>query len=69
MAGTSAALHPGMPFDSGMPDVEMLTRKLEKGKAGLADLCQLYRASSKLPAIAGTLTNHDGPHAQLLSAR
>jgi len=53
----------------GMPDVEMLTRKLEKGKAGLADLCQLYRASSKLPAIAGTLTNHEGIHSQLLASR
>jgi len=47
----------------------MLTRKLEKGKAGLADLCQLYRASSKLPAIAGTLTNHEGIHSQLLASR
>ena len=52
-----------------MPDVEMLNRKLEKGKAGLADLCQLYRASSKLPAIAGALSNYEGPHLQLLASR
>ena len=47
----------------------MLNRKLEKGKAGLADLCQLYRASSKLPAIAGALSNYEGPHSQLLASR
>ena len=49
--------------------MERLTRKLEKGKAGLADLCQLYRASSKLPIIEAGLREHAGPHAELLQSR
>ncbi|GMH34046.1 hypothetical protein BSKO_01880 [Bryopsis sp. KO-2023] len=35
----------------GYPDVERLTRKLSRKKCSLADLCQLYRASSKLPLL------------------
>eukprot|EP00884_Botryococcus_braunii_P018503 jgi/Botrbrau1/5336/Bobra.0346s0010.1 len=45
----------------GMPDIERLTRKLERGKTSLADLCQLYRASSKLPSIESALRAHEGP--------
>ncbi len=52
-----------------MPDAERLTRKLERRKSSLADLCQLYRASSKLPAIAAALRAHGGPHASLLHHR
>lgn len=53
----------------GMPDVERLTRKLERRKCSLSDLCQLYRASSKLPMIKNALLNHPGPHADLLKTR
>ena len=52
-----------------MPDVERLTRKLERRKATLADLCQLYRASSKLPMIEQALLNYEGPYADLLKTR
>lgn len=54
---------------AGMPDVERLTRKLERRKASLSDLCQLYRASSKLPMIQNALLDHPGPHAALLKTR
>ena len=47
----------------------MLNRKLEKGKASLSDLCQLYRASSKLPGIIQSLREHTEPHAELLASR
>ncbi|KAK9813003.1 hypothetical protein WJX72_007194 [[Myrmecia] bisecta] len=53
----------------GMPDVERLTRKLARKNCSLADLCQLYRASSKLPMIEAALREHEGPHAQLLATR
>lgn len=63
----------GMFFEdilpAGSPDVEMLTRKLEKGKASLSDLCQLYRASSKLPGIIQSLREHTEPHKELLATR
>ena len=54
---------------TGMPDVERLTRKLQRRKCSLADLCGLYRASSKLPGIAAALQNHAGEHAELLLSR
>ncbi|KAK9908301.1 hypothetical protein WJX75_005715 [Coccomyxa subellipsoidea] len=53
----------------GLPDIERLTRKLERKKATLADLCQLYRASSRLPMMEEAFRDHDGPHAQLLATR
>ncbi len=49
--------------------MERLTRKLEAGKASLADLCQLYRASAKLPMVEEALRAHAGPHAELLAQR
>lgn len=52
-----------------MPDVERLTRKLQRRKCSLADLCGLYRASSKLVGITTALQNHAGEHAQLLLSR
>ncbi len=54
---------------TGMPDVERLTRKLERRKTTLADLCQLYRASSKLPMIEQALLAYEGPFADLLKTR
>lgn len=53
----------------GMPDVERLTRKLERKRCSLADLCQLYRASSKLPQICAALSAHRGPQAELLRTK
>lgn len=53
----------------GLPDVERLTRKLEQKRCTLADLCQLYRASAKLPLIEDALRGYEGPHAQLLASR
>ena len=53
----------------GLPDIERLTRKLEKKTATLQDLCQLYRASSRVPLIAAALREHSGVHAAALEAR
>lgn len=58
-----------MPLPAGLPDVERLTRKLERRRASLADLCQLYRASSRLPMIEQAFREHEGPHAELLTTR
>lgn len=44
---------------AGMPDIERLTRKLEARRASLADLCQLYRASSVLPRLEEALRCHE----------
>ena len=54
---------------AGLPDVERLARKLERRKASLADLCQLYRASSRLPMLVEAFRDYEGPHAELLSTR
>jgi len=54
---------------AGLPDVERLTRKLARRRTSLADLCQLYRASSRLVHIEAALREHAGPHAALLVAR
>lgn len=53
----------------GMPDVERLTRKLEKQTATLQDLCQLYRVSSRLPLIESVLKSHEGPYISRLEAK
>ncbi|WIA29725.1 hypothetical protein OEZ86_012205 [Tetradesmus obliquus] len=53
----------------GMPDIERLSRKLEARRASLADLCQLYRASSVLPRLEEALRCHEGPAAELLISR
>lgn len=54
---------------AGLPDVERLSRKLERRKASLADLCQLYRASSRLPMMVEAFRDHEGPHADILNSR
>lgn len=38
-------------------DIERLTRKVERKKASVLDLCKLYQASCALPAISSTLSN------------
>jgi DNA mismatch repair protein MSH2 len=72
----------------GLPDIERLTRKLEKSQQGrgggggggggggaaaaaatLADLCQLYRTSSRLPLIEEALRKHEGPGSDLLISK
>lgn len=60
---------PDVVWRAGLPDIERLTRKLERKKATLADMCQLYRASSRLPMMEEAFRDHDGPHAQLLATR
>jgi hypothetical protein len=47
------------PSLAGMPDIERLARKLEAQRASLADLCQLYRASSVLPRLEEALRCHE----------
>lgn len=39
----------------GMPDVDRLARKLERGASGLPDLCSLYRVVSRLSSIESAL--------------
>lgn len=63
----------------GLPDIERLIRKLEKSQQGgggaaaaaatLADLCQLYRTSSRLPLIEEALKKHEGPGSDLLISK
>jgi len=53
----------------GLPDVERLTRKLERKRATLSDLCQLYRASSKLPSIISELSRAAEGGAEVLQQR
>lgn len=60
---------PPTPSRSGMPDLEALSRKLERGRASLSDLCQMYRASSRLPMIEAALRAHEGEHHALLVER
>jgi len=52
-----------------MPDIERLTRKLEARRISLAELCQLYRASSALPRLEDALRCHEGHAAALLTER
>ena len=59
----------GHAWPAGLPDIERLTRKLERRRIGLADLCQLYRASSRLPLVEQALREHEGGHAELLVSR
>ena len=54
---------------AGLPDVERLARKLDRRKASLADLCQLYRASSRLPMLVEAFRDYEGPHAEILTIR
>jgi DNA mismatch repair ATPase MutS len=44
---------------TGMPDIERLNRKLEAQRCSLADLCQMYRASSVLPRLEEALRCHE----------
>lgn len=53
----------------GLPDVDRLSRKLDRRSATLQDLCQLYRASSRLPLIESAIRSHLGPHTSTLCRR
>ena len=48
----------------GLPDVECLARKLERGAAGLPDLCSLYRAVSRVSSIEAALRAADAPRGE-----
>ena len=43
----------------GMPDIERLSRKLDRGRIDLRALCQLYRASGLLSIVSNALRNCD----------
>ena len=43
-----------------LPDIERITRKLERRKATLMDLCRLYQASAALPHMAEALERCEG---------
>ena len=45
-----------------LPDIERITRKLERRKASLMDLCRLYQASAALPHMAEALERCEGRH-------
>ena len=49
--------------------MERLARKLDRRKASLADLCQLYRASSRIPMLVEAFRDYEGPHTEILTTR
>jgi|TARA_B100000768_G_C11282253_1_gene379343 DNA mismatch repair protein MSH2 len=52
-----------------LPDIERITRKLERRTVNLVDLCKLYQASTVLPHIVGTLNRIDSKHSHAIRAR
>ena len=52
-----------------LPDVERITRKLERRRAPLMDLCRLYQASAALPYIAEALERVQGETGAALGRR
>jgi len=53
-----------------LSDIERLTRKLERKKASVLDLCKLYQASCVLPAIVDSMSNDaNEKHKDLLQSR
>jgi DNA mismatch repair ATPase MutS len=57
------------PMSPGLPDLDKLTRKLEGGKTSLQELCQMYRASAKLPQLEEAVRAHEGAHSHLLATK
>ena len=53
----------------GLPDIDKLVRKLEKKKITLYDLCNLYRASGRLPLIGDALKGYKGKHSDVIERR
>ena len=52
-----------------LPDIERVTRKLERRRASLMDLCRLYQASAALPYIAEALERLAGAHGDAIRAK
>ena len=50
-----------------LPDIERITRKLERRKATLMDLCRLYQASAALPHTAEALERCEGRFAEYIN--
>lgn len=50
-----------------LPDIERITRKLERRKATLMDLCRLYQASAALPHMAEALERCEGRFAEYIN--
>ncbi|QDZ19458.1 DNA mismatch repair protein MSH2 [Chloropicon primus] len=53
----------------GVPDIDRLVRKLERGTATLVDLCLLYRCSGRLDLLCDHLEGYKGPHADLVARK
>ena len=49
-----------------LPDIHRITRRIERRRANLADLCKLYQASAALPYIAGAVSQIDTCHSRAL---
>ena len=52
-----------------LPDIERITRKLERRKASLMDLCRLYQASAALPHMAEALERCEGRFGDLIGSK
>ncbi|BBN08051.1 DNA mismatch repair protein MSH2 [Marchantia polymorpha subsp. ruderalis] len=52
-----------------IPDIERLSRKVEKGSAGLQDIVKLYQASVRLPFIKEALDAYEGEFSAVLKER
>lgn len=52
-----------------IPDMERLTRKVDKRKASLQDIVKLYQASVRLPFIRDILEQYEGEFAPLVTKR
>ena len=52
-----------------LPDIERITRKLERRKATLMDLCRLYQASAALPHMAEALERCEGRFADFIRTK
>lgn len=49
-----------------MPDLQRLSKKLQKAKANLQDCYKIYLGLSRLPMLIDCLLQHDGPHSAIL---
>ena len=52
-----------------LPDIERITRKLERRKATLMDLCRLYQASAAMPTLAAALERCEGEYAEYIRTK
>ncbi|KFM76299.1 DNA mismatch repair protein Msh2, partial [Stegodyphus mimosarum] len=55
-------------YISKFPDLETLSRKIQRHKANLQDLYKIYLMILQLPNLTSTLSKYDGLHADVLKA-